>query len=150
MKFRTLITIILLCACAIGLHAQEDNRRTVRRSNRVRRTKVETNDSIPARYPVANVIPDTEKDLKKLPLDLRNPDNIKQDTTYNEKDSTFSIATKMGNGILGTPFILSQEEYARNKMQSAGWPHTGGQRETGRLALTWSFFSSPASQDRKL
>ena len=33
---------------------------------------------------------------------------------------------------------------------SAGRPHTGGQRETGRLALTWSFCSSPSSQDRKL
>ncbi|MBR2881735.1 MAG: cell surface protein SprA, partial [Prevotella sp.] len=60
-----------------------------------------------------------EKELKKLPMDLRNPGNIVQDTTYNEKDSTFSIATKMGNNILGTPFILSQEEYAKNKMQNS-------------------------------
>ncbi|MBR2607736.1 MAG: cell surface protein SprA [Bacteroidaceae bacterium] len=119
MNFRTLITIILLCACTIGLYAQEDNKRTVRRSNRVRRTKVEQKDSVPARYPIGNVIPESEKDLKKLPLDLRNPDNIKQDTTYNEKDSTYSIATKMGNSILGTPFILSQEEYAKNKMQNS-------------------------------
>ena len=119
MKFRTLITIILLCACTIGLYAQEDNKRTVRRSNRVRRTQVEKKDSIPARYPVANIIPESEKDLKKLPLDLRSPDNIVQDTTYNEKDSTYSISTKMGNSILNTPFILSQEEYARKKMQNS-------------------------------
>ena len=119
MKIRTLITIILLCACTIGLYAQEDNKRTVRRSNRVRRTQVEQKDSIPARYPVANIIPESEKDLKKLPLDLRHPDNIKQDTTYNETDSTYSIASKMGSSILNTPFILSQEEYAKNKMQNS-------------------------------
>ena len=44
MKLRTLLTIILLCACTIVLYAQEDNKRTVRRSNRVRRTKVEQKD----------------------------------------------------------------------------------------------------------
>ena len=119
MKLRTLLTIILLCACTIVLYAQEDNKRTVRLSNRVRRTKVEQKDSVPARYPVANIIPESEEELKKLPLDLRSPDNIKQDTLYNEKDSTYSIATKMGNSILGTPFILSQEEYAKNKMQNS-------------------------------
>ncbi|MBR5847990.1 MAG: cell surface protein SprA [Bacteroidaceae bacterium] len=119
MRLRTLITIFLLCASIVTVFAQEDNRRTVRRSNRVRRTKVERNDSVPARYPIGNVIPESEKDLKKLPLDLRNPSNIVQDTTYNEKDSTYSIATKMGNSIMGTPFILSQEEYAKNKMQSS-------------------------------
>ena len=119
MKLRTTITVILLCASISMMFAQENNRRSVRRRERVRQTKTEQKDTIPARYPISNVIPEKEEDLKQRPLDLRNPDNIKPDTIYNEKDSTFSIITKMGNTVLGTPFILSQEEYAKNKMQNS-------------------------------
>lgn len=120
MKLRTLISLILICAFATMAFAQNDNRRSVRRRERVRKVvKVEKKDTIPARYPINNIIPETEEDLKQLPLDLRNPANIKQDTIYNEKDSTFSIATKMGNTTLGVPFIMSQEEYAKSKMQNS-------------------------------
>ena len=120
MRLRTLITLVLLFASVALTFAQEDNRRSVRRRERARRVvKVEKKDTIPARYPISNGIPEKEKDLKQLPLDLRTPENIKQDTVYNELDSTFTIATKMGNTTLGTPFILSQEQYARNKMQNS-------------------------------
>ena len=120
MKIRTLITLVVLFASVALTFAQEDNRRSVRRRERARRVvKVEKKDTIPARYPISNVIPEEEKDLKQLPLDLRTPENIKQDTVYNELDSTFTIATKMGNTTLGTPFILSQEQYARNQMQNS-------------------------------
>ena len=120
MKIRTLITLVVLFASVALTFAQEDNRRSVRRRERARRVvKVEKKDTIPARYPISNVIPEQEKDLKQLPLDLRTPENIKQDTVYNELDSTFTIATKMGNTTLGTPFILSQEQYARNQMQNS-------------------------------
>ena len=122
MKLRTLITLFLLCAAVTVTFAQENNRRSVRHRERVRRIKAEKQaylDTLSARYPISNVIPEKEKDLKQLPLDLRNPGNITHDTIYNENDSTFTISTKMGNSVLGTPFILSQEEYARNKMQSS-------------------------------
>ena len=120
MKLRTLITFILLFASVALTFAQEDNKRSVRRRERARRVvKVEKKDTIPARYPISNVIPEKEQDLKQLPMDLRTPGNIKQDTVYNELDSTFTIVTKMGDTTLGTPFILSQEQYARNKMQNS-------------------------------
>ena len=122
MKTRTLIILIVLCANALAAFAQVDSTRSQRRKERLRREKMERQlyrDTVSARDPVSNVIPESEKDLIKLPMDLRHPDNFKQDTTYNEIDSTFSITTKMGDTKFGVPFILSQEEYARNKMQSS-------------------------------
>ena len=122
MKLRTLIILLLLCVNMTAIFAQIDSTRSQRRRERIRREKMERQlyrDTVSARYPVSNVIPESEKELKQLPMDLRHPDNIKLDTTYNEKDSTYSIATKMGETKFGVPFILSQEEYAKNKMQSS-------------------------------
>ena len=67
MKLRTLITLFLLCAAVTVTFAQEDNRRSVRYRERVRRIKAEKQlylDTISARYPISNVIPEKEKDLK--------------------------------------------------------------------------------------
>ncbi|MBQ3121871.1 MAG: cell surface protein SprA, partial [Bacteroidaceae bacterium] len=122
MKLRTLIILMILCANALTAFAQMDSTRSQRRRERIRREKMERQlyrDTVSARYPVSNVIPESEKDLVKLPMDLRHPDNFKQDTTYNDKDSTFLITTKMGNTKFGVPFILSQEDYAKSKMRNS-------------------------------
>ena len=122
MKIRTLIILMILCANALTAFAQMDSTRSQRRRERIRREKMERQlyrDTVSARYPVSNVIPESEKDLVKLPMDLRHPDNFKQDTTYNDKDSTFLITTKMGNTKFGVPFILSQEDYAKSKMRNS-------------------------------
>ncbi|MBQ4038349.1 MAG: hypothetical protein IJD05_02445, partial [Bacteroidaceae bacterium] len=122
MKLRTLIILMILCANALTAFAQMDSTRSQRRRERIRREKMERQlyrDTVSARYPVSNVIPESEKDLVKLPMDLRHPDNFKQDTTYNDKDSTFLITTKMSNTKFGVPFILSQEDYAKSKMRNS-------------------------------
>lgn len=109
MKLRALLSIILLLAGIQFVSAQQarsarstDNRGTT------------TADTIKTRYPVSQIVPRTIDDLQKRPLDLHNPENIVTDTTYNDKDSTYTISTKLGkNSLLDTPILLTQREYSQ-------------------------------------
>ena len=106
---------------------------SIRQARRTARQQVrESKDTIPARYPVAKTVPDNIDDLKRQPMDLRNPDNIISDTIYNEKDGTYSIATRLGEGsILGTPLLLDRNEYSlwHEKKQMQGYFRKKGNEE---------------------
>ena len=86
-------------------------RQAIRNRNRERAETSRTNDTIPAHYPVAKTLPQTVDDIKTHALDLKTPENITTDTIFNEKDSTYSFTTRLGNGILlGTPIMLTSGE----------------------------------------
>jgi cell surface protein SprA len=119
MKRHTLaLLIIVLCAC-IEAFAQSNSRidslrQAIRNRNRARLESVNGKDTIPARFPVSDINPTTIDDLERHSLDLRNPQNIVTDTIYNDKDSIYSIVTRLGERtILGAPILLYPEEYNR-------------------------------------
>ena len=114
MTKKALTLLILTMFAGIGILAQESvPRDSVRHSIRRRqRAKLITQDTIAARYPVSDAIPENVDDLKRQPLDLQNPENIVTDTVYNEKDSVYTIVTRIGDTPIGTPILLSPEEYA--------------------------------------
>ena len=87
---------------------------SIRQARRAARQQArEAKDTIPARYPVAKTVPENLNDLERHAMDLRNPDNIVSDTIYNEKDTTYTIATYLGeNTFLGTPLLLNRSEYS--------------------------------------
>lgn len=73
-------------------------------------------DSIPdsllhPHWKVQRTQPVTEKDLDSHSADLRMPDNIKQDVVYNDTLDSYIIGSKMGSDYIGTPFMMSQDEY---------------------------------------
>ena len=124
MTKRTLTFFTVLFAC-ISILAQENVRSELVRHSVRRQHKAEQiqTDSVKARYPVAETTPQNFEELNRRSLDLATPDNIVTDTIYNEKDSTYTIATRLKDGaLLGTPLLLSPEEYAkwheRQSMQS--------------------------------
>ena len=126
MQKRTLVFMILLFAGMIVLaqgNVRSDSIRKARREARNQTKAREAKDTIPARFPIAKTTPDNIDDLQHHALDLKSPQNIVTDTVYNEKDSTYVISTRLGNGtVLGTPLLLKRDEYSlwhqRKQMQS--------------------------------
>ena len=124
MNIRTL-TLVLTLFVSITMLAQGSVRGdSIRQARRTARQQVrEARDTIPARYPVAKTAPESMEDLKRQPMDLRNPENIVSDTIYNENEGTYSIATRLGDRfVLGTPLLLDRNEYSlwyeKKQMQS--------------------------------
>lgn len=114
MQRRTL-TLILLLFASITIFAQGNVRSdSIRQARRAARQQAQqANDTIPARYPIAKTAPDNVDDLQHHSMDLRNPDNIVSDTTYNDKDGTYTITTRLGkSSILGTPLLLNRDEFS--------------------------------------
>ncbi len=123
MKKHTFALLVLLFAC-MNIYAQEVSRKDLVRHSIKRRHKAEViEDTVKARYPVAETVSQTYESAKRHSLDLKDPENIVTDTTYNEEDNTYSISTGLkGGSLLGTPTLLSPEEYSkwqeRKSMQS--------------------------------
>jgi len=55
-------------------------------------------DTLAPRYPVAKTVPEEYNDIvKKSPMDLRNPDNVKTTIEYDIKTNTYVVTTKLGD-----------------------------------------------------
>ena len=122
---RRTLTLVLTLFVSITMLAQGSVRGdSIRQARRTARQQArEAMDTIPARYPVAKTAPESMEDLKRQPMDLRNPENIVSDTIYNENEGTYSIATRLGDRfVLGTPLLLDRNEYSlwyeKKQMQS--------------------------------
>lgn len=110
MRLRTLLTVFLLVA-GIAIMSAQENRLAERR--RIRAQKIAMRDTLKARYPVSQAIPENIDDIDKKPFNLRSPQNITTDTIYNDKDSSYTFRTRLGQELMGTPIMLKQEEYNR-------------------------------------
>ena len=63
-------------------------------------------------FPVAPIAPQTLDALdQKAVIDLRTPANIKTTAEYDPLSGMYSIVTRLGNDLLSTPIVLTQEEY---------------------------------------
>ena len=114
-RILTLLTTlcIALTVCAQGSLRSDSLRQAARTRNRARLADTESQDTVHARFRLSETSPNTLNDLQHLPLDLNTPENIKTDTLYNEKDSTYSISTTLGNTMLTTPILLSSGEFGK-------------------------------------
>ena len=69
------------------------------------------------RYAVSKTSPTNEKDLERKPADLRNPENLTTETTYDEKTHTYIVGNKIGDSYLSVPLLMTPEEYAEWSMK---------------------------------
>ncbi|MDR0995056.1 MAG: cell surface protein SprA [Tannerella sp.] len=78
-------------------------------------------DSVQApRYPVAKTEPETYEDLlKQPPADLKTPENVKSTVEYDTKTGTYVFHTRIGDMDIGTPLMLTPEEYSNYDMQQS-------------------------------
>ena len=75
-------------------------------------------DSIPdsllhPRWKIQRTMPVTYDDLNQSALDLKRPDGLKYEVTYNDSLNVYIIGTKMGSTYLATPIMMTPEEYMR-------------------------------------
>lgn len=73
-------------------------------------------DSIPdsllhPRWQIQRTVPITQDDLDRGAADLSMPDNISQEVIYNDTLNRYYIGSKMGEGYLSTPIVMTPEEY---------------------------------------
>ncbi|MDR1938991.1 MAG: cell surface protein SprA [Tannerellaceae bacterium] len=77
-------------------------------------------DTVPPRYPVAKTMPEEYDDVvKQLPADLRDPENVKTSIEYDLRTGAYVIRTKIGDTEIGTPLMLTPEEYQNYNMQQS-------------------------------
>ena len=50
------------------------------------------------RYPVRKTTTETQEDAQPKAIDLRDPDNLQTEVSYNEKDNTYSVGTTLKGG----------------------------------------------------
>ena len=87
------------------------------RSSRQEAAQVQQPDTIKPRYSVRPTAPRSHNDLRKRTADLHDPDNLKTDTTYNEKTEEYMIGTKVGDSYLNAPLLMTPEEYRKYTLQ---------------------------------
>ncbi|MBQ5644434.1 MAG: cell surface protein SprA [Bacteroidaceae bacterium] len=89
-------------------------RKSIRERNRVKANIEVTQDTVEARYPIAETTPKSLDDMQQRPLNLKNPTNIVTDTVYNDKDGTYQLSTRLSEGpLLTAPILLTPEEYSK-------------------------------------
>ena len=70
-----------------------------------------------SRYEVAKTSPTNEKDLERKVADLRNPENLTTETTYDERAHMYIVGNKIGDSYLSVPLLMTPEEYAEWSMK---------------------------------
>ncbi|MBR0048296.1 MAG: cell surface protein SprA [Prevotella sp.] len=66
-----------------------------------------------ARWRIQRTAPITTEDLDSTALDLRMPDNIKQEAVYDDSLNAYIIGSKIGDSYLNAPMLMTPEEYMR-------------------------------------
>ena len=65
------------------------------------------------RWKIQRITPLTEQDLDKQGADLTLPDNIKQEVEYDDSLDRYFIGSRMGDGYLSTPIMMTPQEYRK-------------------------------------
>ncbi|MBQ8486872.1 MAG: cell surface protein SprA [Prevotella sp.] len=66
-----------------------------------------------SRWRIGRTAPMVVADLDSAGVDLKLPDNIKQQVEYNDSLNLYFIGSKMGEGYLNTPILMTPEEYMK-------------------------------------
>ena len=69
------------------------------------------------RFAVQKTSPDNAEDLERKAVDLRNPENITTETTYDDRTHMYIVGNKIGDSYLSVPLLMTPEEYAAWSMQ---------------------------------
>ena len=77
---------------------------------------LENDDTIPdsllhPRWKIQRTLAVTYDDLRQSPMDLKRPDNLKQEVQYNDTLGHYVFGNKIGNAWLNAPIMMTPEEY---------------------------------------
>ena len=117
MKTRLVIAIVvLLSVCALAVPPQDD--KTARNDAVKEQPVISSNDVISdsllhSRWKIQKTVPTSQSDLRRSPLDLSMPDNIKQEVVYDDSLNVYYIGSKIGDSYLNSPVMMTPEEYQK-------------------------------------
>ena len=100
---RSIWVVVVVAFTSLGVYAQNEVEGG------------EPNDSV--RYAVQKTSPDNAEDLERKAVDLRTPENITMETTYDDKSHTYIVGNKIGDSYLSVPLLMTPEEYAEWSMK---------------------------------
>ena len=66
-----------------------------------------------SRWRIQKTSPQIIADVDSSALDLRMPDNVKQEVVYNDSLNVYYIGSKIGDSYLNTPIMMTPDEYMR-------------------------------------
>lgn len=116
------VAIVLLCLTTWAVTPQDNNPRNGGQNNGKNDPPppslagVVSDEEIPdsllhARWKIQKTVPLEVADLDSSALDLRFPENIKQEVEYDDSTNTYRIGSKIGDSYLSTPIVMTPDEY---------------------------------------
>ena len=109
------LAIVLLSMTALATTPQDTKSRRKVAAKEQPVIKVEE-DTIPdsllhARWRIQKIAPVEVADLDSSVIDLRFPENIRQEVEYNDSTGMYVIGSKIGDSYLNAPVLMTPEEY---------------------------------------
>ena len=98
---------------------QDDNEKDKKAKPKAQPKALKVEDeSIPdslvhSRWRIQKTTPQIISDVDSSALDLRMPDNVKQQVEYNDSLNLYFIGSKIGDSYLNTPIMMTPDEYMR-------------------------------------
>ena len=117
MKKRILyILISLVGVCALAMPPQDDKTVQKRPVPKAQPRLAADDEAIPdsllhPRWAVKKTAPMLVEDLDSSVLDLKMPDNIKQEVEYNDSLDVYLVGSKIGDTYINAPILMTPEEY---------------------------------------
>ena len=107
----------MLSVTALALPPQEDKTKP-KPAPKAQPKLVVEDESVPdslvhSRWRIQRTSPIVTADLDSTALDLRMPDNIRQQPVYNDSLGLYFIGSKMGDSYLNAPILMTPDEYLK-------------------------------------
>ncbi|MDE5948405.1 MAG: hypothetical protein K2G86_06450, partial [Prevotella sp.] len=101
---------------ALAVPPQDDNTRKQKPAPKAQPSLMAADETIPdsllhPRWRIQKTAPLLTEDLDTSAIDLRMPDNIKQEAVYDDSLNVYFIGSKIGDSYLNTPVMMTPEEY---------------------------------------
>ena len=116
---RVVYTIaVLLSVVTLVAMAQDDKTQQRRPVPKAQVRTVVEDETIPdsllhPRWRIQPTAPIVMEDLDTTALDLRLPDNVKQEVEYNDSLGLYYIGSKIGDSYLNAPIVMTPDEYMK-------------------------------------
>ena len=98
--------IVLLCLTALAIPPQDNRPRNNRQAN-----DTASVENVSSRWRVQPTAPIEVADLDSSAVDLKMPENIKQEVEYDDSLNVYRIGSKIGDSYINTPILMTPEEY---------------------------------------
>lgn len=111
-----MMAISVTYALAVPFFQDDRTRRKNNNNNKpIAQVEIEE-DTIPdsllhPRWKIQRTVPVTYDDLDQSPLDLKRPDNLKEDVEYNDTIGRYIIGNKIGGTWVQAPVMMDEKEY---------------------------------------